>query len=60
MTSNTYFCTKYQCKLTIDDIKGRHKGRCFNVRRGRNKGRKCKCLIIYPSQQRINGFNGGE
>lgn len=55
-----YFCTKYQVKLTIYEIKHRHKGRCFNVRRGRNKGRKCKCLIIYPSQQRIDNFTGGK
>jgi len=55
-----YFCTKYQRKLTLYEIKHQHKGRCFNVRRGHNKGRKCRSLIVYPSQQRIGDFNGGK
>lgn len=43
----TYFCKKYQIELSLDDIKNKHKGRCFSVKRGHRKGRSCKCLVRY-------------
>ena len=43
----TFFCRKYQIELSLDDIHKTHKGRCFNVRRGHNKGKKCSSLYIF-------------
>lgn len=40
-----YFCRKYGRWLTRREIEEVHKGRCFNIRRGHRKGRRCKMLV---------------
>jgi len=42
-----YFCKKYQVELTLDEIRNKHKGRCFSVRKGHRKGHRCQCLVEY-------------
>lgn len=44
-----YFCRKYQRWLTLNEINTTHKGRCFNVRKGRRRGKPCSKLVFLPS-----------
>ena len=43
-----YFCMKYNRWMSKREIEENHGGRCFKMRKGLRRGKKCRLLVVVP------------